>query len=182
MSHASRKTALLDCLDRVRTPERLSMRTTRWALLLALLGTAANGAEVYRSMDANGVPTYTDRPNGNSQQIHVATPRAGRPGNTIAPRAPAEAAGAAQTAARAATAARGQEPAEPAAEAAAPSAAEVAAQRTKNCEIARGRNDKLAVAHRIYREGANGEREYLNDAQMDEAKAQAAADVATWCD
>jgi hypothetical protein len=150
------------------------VKTTRWALLLALLGTAANGAEVYRSTDSNGVPTYSDRPNGNSEPIYVATPRPGRPGNTVAPRTAAPPANAAPAAARQTAAAEQQPPAQ-----------QTAAQRdarVKNCGIARERAEKFAVSHRLYREAANGEREYLSAAEMDEAKAKAAADVATWCD
>lgn len=147
------------------------MKTTRWALLLVFLGTAASGAEVYRSTDANGVPTFTDRPSGNSEPIYVATPRPGRPGNTVAPRSAAPPANAVPQAAPA----EEQPPAEQV-------AAERAAARVKNCGIARERADKFAVSHRLYREVANGEREYLSAQEMDEAKARAAADVATWCD
>src|SRR5882672_6824617 len=68
------------------TPETTKVKTTRWALLLALLGTVAHGAEVYRSKDASGVVSYSDRPEGpNSETVYVATPQAGRPGNAITP-------------------------------------------------------------------------------------------------
>jgi hypothetical protein len=154
------------------------VKTTRWALLLALLGTAANGAEVYRSTDANGVPTFSDRPDANSETIYIATPRAGRPGNTVAarPAAPQANANAAQpgTQPAAANAAAGQPPQQ--------TAADKAAQRAKNCDTARERAAKYAVAHRLYRDTGNGEREYLSDSEIDDAKAKAAADVATWCD
>ena len=152
------------------------MKTTRWALLLAVLGTAANGAEVYRSTDANGVPTYSDRPNSNSESIHVATPRAGRAGNTVAARPAAPKPNAAEPGAQpaAANAAAGEPPQQ--------TAAEKSAERAKNCGVARERVSKYAVAHRLYRETAGGEREYLTDGEIDEARARAAADVATWCD
>jgi hypothetical protein len=157
-----------------------TVKTTRWALLLAFLGTAATGAEVYRSTDANGVQTFSDRPNGNSEAIYVATPRPGRPGNTVAARpAPAQANPAAATA-EAAPAAPPARP--PPAEATPAERAERAAIREKNCGIARARSEKFQVSHRLYREEANGERVYLTAAEMDEAKARAAADVATWCD
>jgi hypothetical protein len=152
------------------------VKTTRWALLLTLLGTAAYGAEVYRSTDANGVATFSDRPNGNSEPVYVATPRPGRPGNTVAARPAAPPATPAQPAAQ--NAAPGAE--QP--RSAEATAAERAAAREKNCGMARERNEKVQVSHRLYRELANGEREYLSAAEIDKARAQAAADVATWCD
>jgi hypothetical protein len=141
---------------------------------LAFLGTVAHGAEVYRSTDANGVPSFSDRPGENSEPVFIATPR---PGRTAA--APTERPSAA--AQQAATAAR---PAAPPASAAASqqTAAERAAERAKNCGLARERSTKYETAHRLFRETPNGEREYLTDGEIDEAKARAAADVATWCD
>jgi hypothetical protein len=155
------------------------VKTTRWALLLsALLGTVANGAEVYRSTDANGVATFTDRPNENSVPVYVAAPRAGRPGNTVAarPAAPPANANAATPGTQQAAAASGAD------QRVQQTPAERAAERTKNCAVARERVDKYAVSHRLYRDVGNGQREYLTDGEIDEAKARAAADVATWCD
>jgi hypothetical protein len=63
-----------------------------------------------------------------------------------------------------------------------PTPAERAAERAKNCQTARERQEKDAISHRLYRELPNGERAYLNDAEIDEAKAKAAEDVKTWCD
>jgi hypothetical protein len=140
-----------------------------------MLGTVANGAEVYRSTDANGVPTYSDRPNANSVPIYVATQQPGRSGNTVAPRPAAPPANAnAAPATQQAAAAR-----EPGAQ---QTPAERAAERAKNCTIARERVEKYAVAHRLYRDAGNGQREYLTDGEIDEARARAAADVSTWCD
>jgi hypothetical protein len=62
-----------------------------------------------------------------------------------------------------------------------PAPSEVKASREKNCATARERQTRFAVAHRIFREDANGEREYLSAEQMDEAQAKAATDVAAWC-
>jgi hypothetical protein len=146
---------------------------------LALLGTAANGAEVYRSTDANGVPSFSDRPDQSAERVYVATPRPGRPAAPpIQTRAQREAAAAQANAAQPqpAAPANSQPPPAP------PTAEELAEQRTKNCGIARERAAKYDVAHKLYREGANGEREYLSDAEMIQAKVKAAQDVATWCD
>jgi hypothetical protein len=141
-------------------------------LVSALLASCAQGAEVYRSTDANGVVRYSDRPDGdNSQSVYVATPRAGRPGNTIAPRQAAKPADD-EKAAKDGTQNGQREP----------TPQELTALRAKNCQTARERQDKYAVAHRLFRELPNGEREYLRDTEIDEAKAKAAEDVKTWCD
>jgi hypothetical protein len=142
---------------------------------LAFVGSLAHGAEVYKSTDANGVPTFSDRPNANSQTVYVATPRAGRPGNTIMPRpaAPQGNTTPAQAGTRAAATSGGDAPQQ--------TAAERTAERAKNCGLARERVEKYSISHRLYRDKGDGEREYLTDGEMDEAKARAAADVATWC-
>jgi Domain of unknown function (DUF4124) len=149
------------------------VKTTRWVLLSALLTAfAAQGAEVYRSTDANGVVRYSDRPDAdNSQAVYVSTPRAGRPGNTVAPREVSKPAKDEQAPKD------GEQPGERQ-----QTPEELAAMRAKNCQTARERADKYAVSHRLFRELPNGERAYLNDAEIDEAKAKAAADVKTWCD
>lgn len=180
MSHAERGRALVDSwrLSLPGTPETIKVRTTRWALVLALVGTVAHGAEVYRSTDANGVVSYSDRPEGsNALPVTVVAPRPGRPGNPIAPHPAQNEAGAQQAAAK-----PGDPAASPGQERVEPTAAEKAAERAKNCQTARERQQKYAVSHRLYRTLPNGEREYLNDGEIDEAKARAAADVETWCD
>jgi hypothetical protein len=153
------------------------VKTTRWVVLLTFLAAVANGAEVYKSTDKNGVPTYSDRPSENSQPVFVATPRAGRSGNTAAarpdgaqPNPTAPQPGAQQAAAA---------PKPPAADAQTPE--ERAAERTTKCAAARERAEKYTAAHKLFREGTNGEREYLTDGEIDEARARAAADVSTWC-
>ena len=54
-------------------------------------------------------------------------------------------------------------------------------ERAKNCATARERKTRYEESHRLYKSGTNGDREYLNAAEIDEARAKAAADVATWC-
>jgi hypothetical protein len=60
--------------------------------------------------------------------------------------------------------------------------AEVAAEKERNCAAARERSDRYKVSQRLFRTLPNGEREYLSDAELDEARAKADADVANWCD
>jgi hypothetical protein len=149
----------------------MNLRIVPGFLLLALLGTAAHGADVYRTTAPDGTVSYTDRPQGaDSEFVYSATPRGPR---TV----PATQTG--QTAGPA-VAAPPEAPAVPTLPDG-PSAAELRAQRQKNCEIARERNDRYTVSRRLFRTNAAGEREYLDDAAVAEARAKAAADVQDWC-
>jgi hypothetical protein len=158
------------------------VKTIRWPLLLALLGaSAAAGADVYRSRDAQGTVVYSDRPTENSEPVIVKPPTAGRPGNLLASKsatgnaqANANAPGDQNPAAR--KGAKGEK-----GEKDDLTPAEKEAERAKNCETARDRKTRYETSHRLFKPGPNGEREYLNSAQIDEARAQAAADVQTWC-
>lgn len=150
------------------------MKTIRWPLLLSLLATAAYGGQVYKSTDANGNVVFSDRPSEKSEPVNVTVRAAGRPGNPITPPDLKAAAGSPQPGAQASAAAgdkkeKVQTP------------AEKDAERAKNCAAARERKTRYDEAHRLYKPGANGEREYLNATEVDEARNKAAADVATWC-
>jgi hypothetical protein len=143
--------------------------------LLALLSTAAYGAEVYRFTAPDGTVSYSDRPQGNnSEQVVIATPRPGAPATPAqalarAPAAPGATAEPVPEAPNAPTLPPG------------PTAAELNEQRQKNCEIARERQQRYTVSRRLFRTTPDGEREYLDDRQIDEARAKAAADVEDWC-
>jgi hypothetical protein len=140
-------------------------------VILCIAACSALGAEVYRSIDENGIVVYSDRPEGdNTERVFVATRRGTPP--------PAPASRRSQTA--------------PADEAAAPevlngeiprgpSEAEMAAERAEKCTIARERSERYRISHRLFRNLPNGEREYLSDAEIDQARAKAEADVANWC-
>jgi hypothetical protein len=148
----------------------MNLRLVPGALLLALLGTVAHGADVYRTRAPDGTVSYSDRPQGaDSEFVYSATPRgprtapAAQPGQTTAAATPPEA------------------PAVPTLPDG-PSAAELREQRQKNCEIARERADRYTLSRRLFRTNAAGEREYLDDAAVAEARAKAAADVQDWCD
>ncbi|HEX2677726.1 MAG TPA: hypothetical protein VHM19_13835, partial [Polyangiales bacterium] len=62
-----------------------------------------------------------------------------------------------------------------------PSSAKLRAERQKNCEIARETQERYTLSRRLFRTNAVGEREYLDDAAVAEARAKAAADVKDWC-
>jgi hypothetical protein len=59
---------------------------------------------------------------------------------------------------------------------------QVAAQRAENCRLARERMTRYSEAHRLYRPGADGEREYLTSEEIDSERAEAINSVSKWCD
>jgi hypothetical protein len=146
----------------------LNVKQLTWALLL-VLPAGAFAADVYRSVNDEGLVVYSDRPTGTADETRL----------NVATATPVAAPAAAQPSA---TATR------PTADAAltaeiprAPTAEELAANRAVNCEAARQREAAYATAHKLFRELADGEREYLTAEEIDEARATASADVAAWC-
>jgi hypothetical protein len=151
-------------------------RITSATFLLALLGTAAYGADVYRTTAPDGTVSYSDRPQGADSQFVLATQ-----GTLRAPgAAPAPAARSAGT--PAAQAPPPQAAADPAPLPDGPSADALREQRAKNCGIARERQERYSLSRRLFRTNAAGQREYLDDAAVAEARSKAAADVQDWCD
>jgi hypothetical protein len=152
----------------------MNLRIAHGALLLTLVGTAAFGADIYRSTAPDGTVSYSDRPQGaDSEFVYSATPRVSRT-------AGAGPSGPAATGANAAV--RPPEAPQVPTVTEGPSAAELRGQRQKNCEIAREVLDRYTLSRRLFRTNAVGEREYLDDAAVAEARAKAAADVQDWCD
>lgn len=151
----------------------MNLRIAHGTLFLALLGTAAYGADVYRSTAPDGTVIYTDRPQGaDSQYVTTTSPSTRSPATAPTARAP----GGAATAA-----AMPQAPGNPTLPEG-PSSNELRDQRQKNCEIARERLDRYNLSRRLFRTNAAGEREYLDDAAVADARAKAVADVQDWCD
>ena len=149
------------------------MRIALLAATAALSATAAGQvAEVYRSVDAQGNVSYSDRPvDGSSEVVLIATPRPATPPPARTP-APSP---------TPATPAGGEPTPAAAAEPPPPTPDELAAQRTANCQTARERNDRYLASRRLFRALPDGEREYLSDAEIDAARAAAVADVEKWC-
>jgi hypothetical protein len=177
MHHEERGGSLLDSRGRIRRGHTImNLRIVPGSLLLALLGTAAYGADVYRSTAPDGTVSYSDRPQSADAQFVFSAASRGPRTAAVTPAAPAQPAGPA-----AAPEPLPEAPAAPTLPEG-PSAAELRAERQKNCEIARERADRYAVSRRLFRTNAAGEREYLDDAAVAEARAKAAADVQDWCD
>lgn len=155
------------------------MQTARCLLLLALLAAAAQGAEVYRSKAKDGSVTYSDRPeNENSEFVTtIQGPRAAGAQATAAARTARP--GAQTPAARPGDAPEAVAP--PAPLPPGPTAAELREKRQKNCDIAKEREQRYEVSRRLFKTNDKGEREYLDDKAVAEAKAKAAQDVKDWC-
>jgi hypothetical protein len=148
------------------------MRIAHGTLLLALVGTGAFAADIYRTTAPDGTVSYTDRPQGaDSEFVYSATPRVARTAPGTAP-----------TAQGAST----PNPVRPDAlqvptAPGGPSAAELREERQKNCDTAREILDRYTLSRRLFRTNADGQREYLDDAAVAEQRAKAAADVQDWC-
>jgi hypothetical protein len=153
----------------------MNLRVKLFRLLRASLGTTAYAAEIYRTTAPDGTVIYSDRPEGADSQFV----------SSAAPRAPRAAASGTQAPARSAnaTSAAGapQAPQTPTLPNG-PSSAKLREERQKNCETARETQERYTLSRRLFRTNAVGEREYLDDAAVAEARAKAAADVKDWCD
>ena len=143
------------------------MKRLAWSILI-MLPIGAPATEVYRSIDANGHVIYSDRP-GDATETVVVRPVV----DTF------------DASARQAAEGQDSQQAEPntmlaaANEAAGESSA---AERARNCQVARERAETYAASRRLFRTLPDGEREYLSSAEIDEARARAQSDVANWCD
>lgn len=161
---------MLDFAALVSVQEAGALRAISLATLAVLAASTLYGAEVYRYVDENGNVGYSDRPVGQNPEPIVVTTY-----TPIVPSAPTPTPAAAQPDPETADETVQRERREPTPE-------ERAQDRAANCTIARERLQRYAISRRLFRELPDGEREYLSDAQIDEARAGAAADVEKWCD
>jgi hypothetical protein len=149
------------------------VRIAHGTLVLALLGTAAFGADIYRSTAPDGTVSYSDRPQNADAQFVSATSSPGQRSTSSA----AQTRGEPTSNAGPATA-----PAIPTLPEG-PTAAKLKEERQKNCDIAREVEARFNLSRRLFRTNADtGEREYLDDTATAEARAKAAQDVQDWCD
>lgn len=127
-------------------------------ILLMALPVSAN--EIYRWIDDNGVVHYTDRPREGAERltIRTASPTTPAPSSSPAPRGE-----------------QGELMAEPDAE-------KTEEVRSANCTSSRERLARLQRAPRLYREGEDGERLYLDDDERTLVLAEAQELVESWCD
>ena len=151
------------------------MRIAACAMLILLGAFGAQGAEVFVSKDANGNVRYSDRPvDPSSKPVFVAAlPHSGRSGSPPPAAQPNEAAK--DDAAK---------PGDPnlGIQGETVSPTQQAEIKTKNCGVAKQRQQTYTEAHRLFKTDASGQRVYLSDSEIDQARARAEADVHTWCD
>jgi catalase len=133
---------------------------------------AAVAGEIYKWTDENGNVHYEDRPTGADVE-RVAVNSSNTDNSAV--RASIDARRARQAAREDANAQR-EEDAAKAAE-----VAKITAEREKKCEDSRARMERYLQARRLYREDENGERQYLDDSQIMEARAQAQEDIQAYC-
>jgi hypothetical protein len=155
------------------------MKHAAVAICILFIGTmpvmSADDVSVYRWVDANGVPQYTDRPPNLAEASETG----------IRSRRTDPAALQARLDSRAElNEARNSQQAETDAEnAASAERREVTLeQRSSNCQKARDRLKTYETAHRLYRPLPSGERDYLSDGELDSARNEARQAVSEWCD
>lgn len=127
----------------------------------------AQAGDVYKYTDSQGKTMYTDKPIPGAVLVSSANAR------------PAEAAARSYAAQQAASnqqlAASNQRIAESQtnSQAAATVAKDLAASQSERCKKARENYDQRINSQRLYRTGKDGEREYLNDAELAQARVDA---------
>ncbi len=133
---------------------------------------AAVAGEIYKWTDENGNVHYEDRPTGEDvERVAVVSSNT----DNSAVRASIDARRARQAAREDANAKRDEEAAR------AEEVAKIAAEREQKCQESRQRMESYLQARRLYRESDNGEREYLDDTQVMEARSKAQEDIQAYC-
>lgn len=140
-------------------------------LLVAYCGTAA--AEVYRWVDAQGRVHYSDRPDSEKAEV-VGVVSHRTDASAVAQRAQSEQAQRQQIAAG-----DQQQQADQSTKNAV--SKDLAATRAEQCKKAQDEYKTAIESRRLYRMGKNGEREYLTDAELTEARINAKKAVDSTC-
>ena len=135
-------------------------------------GTAAVAGEIYKWTDEEGNVHYEDRPTVEDvERVAINSSRT----DSSSVRASIDARRASQSAREEANAQREED------ERKAAEVAKIAAEREEKCQESRARMESYLQARRLYRENENGEREYLDDSQVMEARTQAQEDIQAYC-
>jgi catalase len=148
---------------------------TAIVLIGLTISAAAEEVSVYRWIDEQGVPQFTDRPpsNAGAELTGIRSQRTDQ--GAVQARVEQRSSVDEEAAKR-----RNDSAAD--AQSAAQEREQTRAQRSDNCSQARERLETYSTARRLYRPMADGEREYLSSEEMDAAKASAEQEVADWCD
>ena len=129
------------------------------ALALLICGAAnAQTAAMYRTVSPDGTVSFSDVPLTDDSELISVLVRSAPPSAADEP-----------------------EPAADPPETQAQAQPGIAAQIEANCALAREQQENIADSTRVYRVLPSGERQFLTDEEIVEAREQAAADVAQWC-
>lgn len=141
----------------------------------SLVAGSALASEIYRYTDADGNVHYGDRPSGSKSEQRVAVastrPTASQaPSSSPEPQSPAaaEPAEAGDDESAAAKKTRSEKIAEK-------------KKREERCANFRAKLETMVTSRRLYREGDDGERQYLSDTEIDAARAKAQSLVEENC-
>jgi Domain of unknown function (DUF4124) len=135
------------------------------AFCVALTLSAVASASVYKWVDAQGNVHYSDRPpEGEAQIVDIISSPSSHPRATV--RSIGE-----QKQRQAQAQADGKQKAEQTTQQAVN--ADVAKSRAKQCEEAKERYRVAIDSHKLYKMGKNGEREYLSEAELSQARLDA---------
>lgn len=137
------------------------------AAAASLVAGSAIASDIYKYTDADGTVHYVDRPSGadTEQRVAIASKRStpsSSPSRSAQP----------QTAAAATPAETAAAEPEPTKKTRAEKIAEKKA-REERCASYRAKLETMVTSRRLYRETDGGEREYLSDAEIDQARAKA---------
>ena len=139
----------------------------------AALTTSAFAGEIYKYVDDEGNVHYVDRPSGESGEERMAITYSGTSNAAVTAQVQRR-----QDYMEALEDARSEKASRREAEAQA--RAEMEARAAK-CQESRARLESYLQAHRLYREGEAGEREYLDDEQILEARRKAEEAIQEHC-
>ncbi len=146
------------------------------AALVVMAVTASSGAmasDIYKWTDENGTVHYGDRPTGDASEQRLAMTYQRSTAGSVERQVKAHNDRmAARDEAQAAAGAEAQEADEARAEAEA---------KQQRCEKYRSQLETMLQARRLYREDENGERQYLDDEQRQEARTKAEELIAENC-
>lgn len=137
----------------------------------AVLSAPAMSSEIYRWTDKEGNVHYGDVPTEGSQRMAIQS-RPTDPARVSAIRQASAEARAKRVEEAEAAAAEGPSPEEVAA---------AAAEKAEKCTEYRARLEKMLYSRRLYRQDENGERVYLNEDEMLEARERVQNQVEEYC-
>ena len=147
---------------------------------IASLGAAAAQAQVYKCLDSNGKVVYSQNPCPPNMKRETMSRGGIPPASAVAP-ADASADKASKSPAEQEQAYRKRQQDEAKAAKSAEQKTAEAQVKAANCDNARKRLAQYEIGGRISQINDKGERYYMEDAQIETAKAQARADVSQFC-